>query len=159
MNLKVRSIKPTKVIKVIRSTRSTRSTKINILNQHLSARIPSAKLKKILRRTSRALGLTDTEINFLFVSDRVIRKYNQRYLKHDRPTDVIAFPYDPGPLLADIVVSIDTAKWQARDEGHSLLTELSILCVHGLLHILGYRDKTKKDRNVMWKKTYELLGK
>ena len=79
-------------------------------------------------------------------------------MKHDRPTDVIAFEMREGGVLGDIMVSIDTAKRQASEQGHSFLRELTILSLHGLLHLLGYRDKQKKDREAMWRETDRLLA-
>jgi probable rRNA maturation factor len=105
----------------------------------------------------------------LLVSDAVIRKYNRRWLQHDDATDVIAFgyPLTPGPSprrsergvpFGDIVISTDTAKRQAKEQRHSVLTEVTILAIHGTLHLLGYRDKKKKERERMWRKTEELLS-
>ncbi|MBI3540549.1 MAG: rRNA maturation RNase YbeY [Deltaproteobacteria bacterium] len=96
------------------------------------------------------MGLTD--LNFLLVSNRMIRAYNKKYLHHNYSTDVIAFE------TGDILVSSEMAKKQAREEGHSFLTEMKILMIHGMLHLVGYRDKNKKDKEKMWKKTYELLA-
>ncbi len=84
---------------------------------------------------------------------------NRRFLNHDFVTDVIAFEMKEHGVFGDVVVSTDTAKRQAREEGHSVLTETTILAIHGLLHLLGYRDKKKKDHAAMWKKTDELLAK
>lgn len=88
----------------------------------------------------------------------MIQKYNQHYLRHNNPTDVIAFPMKEKGVLGDILISTDAARRQAKEEGHSLLTEVKILAIHGILHLLGYRDKKKKERGRMWKKTEELLG-
>jgi len=105
------------------------------------------------------LGLTGHEINFLFVSDREIKRYNRHYLKHDNATDVIAFgDFGYNQLPGDILISSDTAKRQAKEQGHSLLTEMKILAIHGILHLVGYRDKKKKESVRMWKKTEELLN-
>jgi probable rRNA maturation factor len=105
------------------------------------------------------LDLTALDVNVLVVSDATIRKYNKKYLKHDYVTDVIAFPMKEKGLLGDIMISSDTARRQAKDEGHDFLTELKILAIHGLLHLLGYRDKKKKDSERMWRKTDQLLKK
>ncbi len=61
-------------------------------------------------------------------------------------------------ILGDVMISTDAAKRQARERGHSLLTELKILSIHGLLHLLGFRDKNPRDQKRMWQKTDELLG-
>jgi probable rRNA maturation factor len=100
------------------------------------------------------------------VSDREILKFNRLYLNHNYVTDVIAFPspFEKGGLrgisshLGDIVISTDTARRQAKEQKHSLFTETKILAIHGLLHLLGYRDKKRADRDKMWKKTDQLLA-
>ncbi|HSA59839.1 MAG TPA: rRNA maturation RNase YbeY [bacterium] len=97
------------------------------------------------------------DVNLLLVGDREIQKINRRYLHHDYATDVIAFEMKEHGVFGDIVVSTDAAKRQAREEGHSVLTETTILVVHGMLHLLGYRDKKKKDRDRMWRKTNDLM--
>jgi probable rRNA maturation factor len=78
------------------------------------------------------------------VPDRVIRRLNRRFAARDAVTDVLAFPagQDPAPEtpapLGEIVVAIGRAAQQARESGHSLRTELRLLVLHGLLHLLGF---------------------
>lgn len=91
------------------------------------------------------------ELNVLFVSDKEIRRLNKRHLGHDYATDVIAFPLDP-PLFGDVVVSVETAKRQAGDLGHPLLTEVLTLAAHGTLHLLGYDDRRASDKARMFKR-------
>jgi len=82
-------------------------------------------------------------INIVFVTDRRIHVLNRRFLKRDRPTDVIAFNYAeprlPGEprLLGEVYVSRDRARAQAREYGVSNASELRRLVLHGLLHLLG----------------------
>ena len=74
------------------------------------------------------------------VSDPEMRRLNARWRKQDRTTDVLAFAQE-GPargLLGDVVISIPTARRQARERGHSLPDELRVLLIHGVLHLLGY---------------------
>ena len=75
-------------------------------------------------------------------TDRRIRTLNRTWRGVDRATDVLSFPAgdDPGPArhLGDVVISRETAARQGRHEGHSLATELRVLALHGLLHLLGY---------------------
>lgn len=105
------------------------------------------------------MGIDESqETNLLLVTDRVIRKFNRRYLRHDRATDVIAFDMKENDTLGDIMISLDRARCQAKVMGHTLFREVQILAVHGLLHLLGYRDKKKKDRDRMWRKTDSLLA-
>jgi probable rRNA maturation factor len=90
-------------------------------------------------------------VGVAIVADRRVRDLNRRYLGRDYPTDVLSFPdmepngpgADPQPLtphsyLGDIVIARGIAKRQARDAGHSERTELRVLALHGLLHLLGY---------------------
>jgi probable rRNA maturation factor len=96
----------------------------------------------------------DCEVHVLVTGDERIRELNRDFLGHDRPTDVLSFPDgDVLPsgrrLLGQIVVSLDTARRQAGDLGHSEMRELSELTLHGVLHLLGYdhsSDQGEMDR-------------
>jgi probable rRNA maturation factor len=83
------------------------------------------------------------DIAIALVSDRRIRTLNRSYRRKDVPTDVLSF--DP----CDIVISTDTARRQAREAGHSYATELKVLALHGLLHLLGYDHHAADDRGRM----------
>jgi len=91
------------------------------------------------------LGFQTQEVSITFASDRFVQGLNKKYRGFDQPTDVLAFAMREGEwteiqpqLLGDIVISIDTAKKQALEMGHSLNKELAILLVHGILHLIGY---------------------
>ncbi len=102
----------------------------------------------------RILGLEQDELSLALVDDAEIRALNAVYRKRDRPTDVLAFaltedvsPGVPVPVattprkgrvLGDVVISIDTAATQARDDGVEIGARLDALLVHGVLHLLGY---------------------
>lgn len=78
-----------------------------------------------------------------FVSDREMRQLNRLYRDKDAPTDVLSFPGDDDPEpdgghIGDVVISVPTARRQAKSEGHSAERELKVLMLHGLLHCLGY---------------------
>src|SRR5438874_7193779 len=72
------------------------------------------------------------------VSDARVRALNRRYRRKDNVTDVLSFPSDERGYLGDVVIASGVAVRQARDAGHSLATELRVLALHGLLHLLGY---------------------
>jgi probable rRNA maturation factor len=75
------------------------------------------------------------------VPDSRIRRLNRQYRRKDAPTDVLSFPAgEQGrmPYLGDVVIAAGQARRQARAAGHSLQTELRVLALHGLLHLLGY---------------------
>jgi probable rRNA maturation factor len=83
-------------------------------------------------------------VSLALVPDRVMRRLNRRYAGTDRVTDVLSFPAAPGsglphlPTLGDIVIATGAARRQAREARHSYATELRVLALHGLLHLLGY---------------------
>ncbi len=78
------------------------------------------------------------------VSDARIRALNREYRGADTPTDVLSFPSGPegDPSLGDIVSATGVARRQAAAAGHALSTELKVLALHGLLHLLGYDHET-----------------
>ena len=83
-------------------------------------------------------------VQVLFVDDKAIHKINKRWRQKDKATDVISFPAleakFPGPCLelGDIIISIDTAKRQAKEFGCSFFEEMLRLLIHGMLHLLGF---------------------
>ena len=96
-----------------------------------------------------------SEVHVLVTGDGRIRELNRDFLGQDRPTDVLSFPDgDMLPtgrrLLGQIVVSLDTARRQADDAGHSEMRELSELLLHGTLHLLGYDHSSDQgDMNLL----------
>lgn len=82
-------------------------------------------------------------VGIALVTDASMRRLNRLYRRIDRATDVLSFPA-PGPakagpyMLGDIAIATGVARRQAREHGHTLSTELRILALHGLLHLLGY---------------------
>jgi probable rRNA maturation factor len=101
------------------------------------------------------------EVAVALVTEARIRKLNKQYRGKDAATDVLSFPgsgmWDPGsrvsspeprgpsPELGDIVIAVGVAKRQARGAGHSFQTELRVLALHGLLHLLGYDHEDRND--------------
>ena len=72
------------------------------------------------------------------VPDARVRALNRKFRKKDKGTDVLSFPAEEPGYLGDVVISSGLAARQARAAGHSLATELRVLALHGLLHLLGY---------------------
>jgi probable rRNA maturation factor len=75
-----------------------------------------------------------------------MRALNKKYRRKDYATDVLSFP---GDILGDLVIATGVAKRQARDAGHSYQTELRVLALHGLLHLLGYDHEDPDDKGRM----------
>ena len=100
------------------------------------------------------------EISVILTSDDSIRELNKRYLEKDRPTDILCFPYSSNPpFKCEMYISAETSCAQAADYGHTPLEELKFLVVHGILHLLGYKDHTRRQRSLMAKKENEYLQK
>lgn len=82
------------------------------------------------------------EVTVALVSDARMRTLNRSYRNKDYATDVLSFPSHDTPYLGDIVIATGVAQRQADDVGHSVNTELKVLALHGLLHLLGYDHET-----------------
>ena len=72
------------------------------------------------------------------VPDARVRALNRQYRRKDTATDVLSFPAEEKGQLGDVVIAVGVARRQAHEAGHSLQTELRVLALHGLLHLLGY---------------------
>ena len=103
-------------------------------------------LKEVILFESKRVG----EISFIFCSDEYLLDVNRKYLDHDYYTDVITFDYVEGEMVSgDIFISLDRVSENARNLNLSFLEELDRIMVHGVLHLLGYKDKSKKDKILM----------
>lgn len=101
------------------------------------------------------------EISIHFTDDTNMRYFNKTYRKLDRTTDVLSFPQEFGdnnPVLGDILISVDAVKRQSETYGVETENEIERLLVHGILHLLGYDHKKKKERNIMRKQEYKLIN-
>ena len=103
------------------------------------------------------------EISVTFTDNENIRELNREYRDIDRETDVLSFPMDDEGdevVLGDVVISLEKAKEQAEEYGHSIEREISFLCVHSCLHLLGYDHETREeDEKEMFMKQHEILEK
>lgn len=99
------------------------------------------------------------DINFIFCNDYYILKVNQDFLQHDYYTDIITFNYNVHDVLhADIFISVDTVKSNAELFNTSFNHELTRVIFHGVLHLVGYDDKTETDAQRMRAKEDEYLS-
>lgn len=103
------------------------------------------------------------ETTIVLADDETLRELNSSHLGIDAPTDVLSFPadeFDPDEqmtYIGDVIISVPRAKEQAKAAGHPLESEISLLIVHGLLHLLGYDHDNDERKAVMWKKQAEIL--
>lgn len=123
-------------------------------------------IKSVLKYALKIEKVKNANFNVIFVDNDYIHKLNKEYRNVDRPTDVISFALEDNKeeelssvrMLGDIYISIDKAREQALEYGHSLRRELSFLSVHGILHLLGYDHMKKEDEKVMFAKQEEILN-
>lgn len=109
-----------------------------------------AGLRHWLRRVAVEHGHSINELAYVLMSDEALLEYNKRYLGHDEYTDVITFDGQTGVgVSGDILISYDRVKENAKDFAVPAAHELRRVMVHGLLHLLGHRDKTKAAREAM----------
>ena len=92
------------------------------------------------------------------VPDTRVRLLNRQYRRKDTATDVLSFPSDERGYLGDIVIASGVARRQAAAGGHSLQTELRVLALHGLLHLLGYDHERDDGRMARLERRLRLKG-
>ncbi len=124
-------------------------------------------VRKVLTHAIEKENLGKVEFNVIIVDNNYIHELNKNYRNIDRETDVITFALEDDDtvvngsdirVLGDIYISIDKARMQAEEYGHSFLRELCFLAVHGFYHLLGYDHQTEEEEKVMFGKQEEVLS-
>lgn len=127
-------------------------------------------IEKVISEALRYEGVNDnTEVSVTIVDNEEIRKINNKFRNIDRATDVLSFPlidFDNESLpddgskiyLGDIIISIERAKEQAKEYGHSIDREIGFLTAHSMLHLLGYDHVVPEEEKEMFAKQEEILN-
>lgn len=124
------------------------------------------EVEKVLLGAIEKENLTNVEFNVIIVDNNYIHELNKNYRNIDKETDVITFALedektvilpDDKRVLGDIYISIDKARQQSNEYGHTLLRELTFLAVHGFYHLLGYDHLTEEEEKIMFAKQEEVL--
>ncbi len=139
--------------------------KIWIRNRQKTIPLDLKRIRGAVRKILTSLGLPEVELSLLLVDDKQIRELNRRFLCRDKPTNVLAFAMKEGEfpalhpqLLGDLVISIETAKRQSKQSGLNKMEMLTLLMIHGILHLIGFEHEgTKKGAREMAKKQNELF--
>lgn len=103
----------------------------------------------ILGKVLSDFGVTDTKVEIIYVNEKYIKSLNRKFLGREEPTDVISFPFNEKDFLGEIYVSVETVEKQAKIYKTSFNDELIRVSIHGLLHLLGFEDKTEEGKNKM----------
>lgn len=119
------------------------------------------QVRQWIKNTIEAEGFVFDELTFIFCSDAYLLKINQQYLDHDTYTDIITFDNstEEHEITGDIFISIERIRENAEKFGQSVVDELHRVIIHGVLHLLGYKDKTPNDNKNMTQKEDEYLSK
>jgi probable rRNA maturation factor len=108
----------------------------------------SASDKRVLTRFARKISAQIAQGKYfecLITDDRELQRLNHSFLKHDYPTDVLSFPTAGQPFaIGECAVSVERADAQSRQFGHSLIQEIEILMLHGVLHLIGFDHEKDK---------------
>lgn len=122
--------------------------------------VAPAEVRVRATRMLEALGMRDADLSVLLCDDATIQELNRDYRGLDRPTDVLAFAMREGEggglhpqLLGDVVISLDTARVQAAERGRTIVSEVTHLLAHGLLHLLGYDHQDAETERRMHART------
>lgn len=121
-------------------------------------------LNDVIEFVLKKFDCSNSILNVIFINDDEMHIMNNAYRGIDRTTDVLSFALNDNKrieteinVLGDIYISIDKMKSQAIEYEHSEKRELSFLCVHGILHLLGYDHMNEEDEKVMFKLQKDIL--
>jgi probable rRNA maturation factor len=124
---------------------------VEVLNRQRRHKVQAKRWREFGARALKVISAADRHATIVFVSDAGIRKLNRQFRGKDSATDVLSFPSQPEsfetdaePNLGEIVISLDRAQAQAKENGLTLVSEVEQLILHGLLHLCGYDHETDK---------------
>lgn len=120
-------------------------------------------IEKVILESFKVEGLSDNyEVSISFVDNVEIKILNNEYRGVDSETDVLSFPMDEDfivatPLLGDIIISMERAKEQAEEYGHSLEREVAYLTTHSMFHLMGYDHMNEEEKHLMRGKEKQVM--
>jgi len=133
--------------------------KIHFFFDNVSIRLRNRKkIKSLIEHLFKNEGKGLVRLNYIFCSDEILLEINRQHLRHDYYTDIIAFDLSEtnDQVIGEIYISVDRVKENAQKYG-TLITELHRVIFHGALHLCGYNDKSKSQRQEMRKKEEKYL--
>jgi probable rRNA maturation factor len=126
--------------------------KINFFTEDISFNLKQRiYIRNWIQKVVLSKGAKLNEINYIFCSDEYLKVINKEYLNHDYYTDIITFDNseEENQLEGDIYISIDRVKENSKQFGKTFENELHRVMIHGILHLIGYADKTKEEAEQM----------
>jgi probable rRNA maturation factor len=134
---------------------------INFFSEQILFKLSNPKktiswIKSVIKKE----GCVLNSLNYIFCSDEYLKEINIQYLKHKTYTDIITFNYNPakGEIEGEIYISVDRVRDNAKSFDTNFQTELHRVIIHGVLHLIGFNDKTKREEAVMREKEDSYLS-
>jgi len=138
---------------------------ILVRSDHRDGASAARTLRGLAGQFLASLRLSDAQLSIVVTTDRRIRKVNREWRGKDKATDVLSFPAArvPGPKewgrpLGDVVISLDTTRRRAKEDGRPVKDELARYLAHGLLHLLGHDHQDEAQAKKMARAEAKLLG-
>jgi probable rRNA maturation factor len=139
------------------------------VDEPYAAEVNANDLVRVIEAALLAEGRPEGEVTLLVTDDEAVAAYNQQYRDVEGPTDVLSFAaQEPTPgfvsapemaaYLGDIVIALPFTRRQAAALDHTLIAELRLLAVHGVLHLLGYDHAEPEEEAIMWAKQDAILA-
>jgi probable rRNA maturation factor len=128
---------------------------VEIVRRRAGAKLARRRIAEIAGTILALVGKADAELSVALIGNAEMRKLNATYRRKDYPTDVLSFPVEGpvGPeacLLGDVIISMEKAAQQAKERGSSLDREVTLLLIHGIVHLLGYdHERSAQDARTM----------
>lgn len=110
------------------------------------------KISHWIRSALKQENAKHESINVIFCSDEFLLRLNKEHLNHDYFTDIITFQYEQDPIEGELYISLDRVIENARTHKTPTLQELHRVIIHGVLHMVGYGDKTKEEKMLIREK-------
>ena len=133
---------------------------VRFFSEDIRFQLRPVKLRKnwlldVIKQSDRICG----NVNYIFCSDIYLLEINKKYLQHDYYTDIITFDLseDPKVIDAEIYISMDRVRENSRTHSIKLQDEIDRILIHGLLHLLGFKDSTETEKEIMRKEENRLL--
>jgi len=136
--------------------------RVRVFSTHPKTRLRREETIRLVRYVLRDEGCVDADINIVFTDDTLMRRMNYKYLGHKHATDVLSFSLceqGASDLEGEVYVNVDQARRQSVSYAVPVKEELRRLVAHGVLHLLGYNDKTEPERRSMMLKENSFVQK
>lgn len=137
------------------------NSRINFFNENLEYIVQKKKeLRRWIFKVIEGEGYVAGELNFIFCDDQLLLGLNEKYLNHNTLTDILTFSLEDkeGVVGGDIYISIQRVKENAVSFRQKTAVELHRVMIHGVLHLIGYKDKSKQEKLEMTEKENFYLG-